>query len=78
LAFWTAATGIVEDDGLGATSDGGIDQLGLLVGVIVMARHQHLVAEFLGLSLRTLGFRLEEGVVMRRRDDGDQVGGLCR
>ena len=70
--------GIVEDDRLGAAADRGVDQLGLLVGVVVMHEHQRLVAKLLGLGLGADGFRLEERIVVRRRDDGDQVRGIGR
>ena len=70
--------GIVEDDRLGAAADRGVDQLRLLVGVVVMHQHQRLVAELLGLGFGADGFRLEERIVVRRRDDGDQVGRIGR
>ena len=58
--------GIVEDDRLGAAADGGVDQLRLLVGVVVMDEHQRLVAEFLGLGFGAVGLGLEERIVVRR------------
>ena len=70
--------GIVEDDRLGAAADRGVDQLRLLVGVVVMHQHQRLVAEFLGLGFGADGFRLEERIVVRGRDDGDEVRRIGR
>ncbi|MNP28105.1 hypothetical protein D3C76_1210550 [compost metagenome] len=70
--------GIVEDDGLGAAGDGGVEKLGLLVRVVVMDQHQRLVAHFLGLRLGPHGLGLEEGVVMAGGDDRDQPLGRGR
>ena len=70
--------GVVEDDGLGAAGHGRVDELVLLGGVVVVAEHERVVAELLRLGLGAVGLRLEEGVVERRRDDGDQVLGLGR
>ena len=65
--------GIVEDDRLGAAADRRVDQLGLLVGVVVMNQNQRFIAEFLGLGFRADGFGLEEWVVVRGRDDGNEI-----
>jgi hypothetical protein len=72
------SAGVVEDNGLGAASDRGVDEFGLLVGVVVVHKHQRLVAEFFRLGLGANRLGLEEGIVVRRRDDGDQVGGEGR
>ena len=68
--------GIVEHDRLGLAADRGIDQLGLLVGVVVMDQDDGVVAELLGLGRGTFRLRLEERVVVRGGDDRDQVGGI--
>ena len=70
--------GVVEDDRLGAARDRGVDELRLLVGVVVMDERDDVVAELLRLGLRAFGFRLEERIVVRRRDDRDQIGRVGR
>ena len=66
-------TGIVEDDGRRLAADGGVEFLVLLVGVVVVRQHQRLVAQGLGLGFGTLRLGGEERIVVRRRDDGDQL-----
>ncbi len=71
---------VVQDDRGGLAGDRGVDLLALLGRVVVVAEHQRLVAELLGLGVGGVLLGLEEDVVRRRRDDHDQLrgGGLSR
>ena len=50
-----------------------VDQLVLLVRVVVVRVDEHLVAELARPRRRRVGFGLEEGIVVRRRDDRDAL-----
>ena len=66
-------SGVVEHDRCGALVDRRVDQLTLPIWVVVVCRHARFVAQRLGLCLGGVGLGLEERVVVRRRDDGDQA-----
>ena len=72
----SVGAGVVENDRDRFAGDRGVDQLVLLVGVVVVNEHQSVVAERLGLGGRAFGLGGEERVVVRRRDDRDQVRGV--
>jgi hypothetical protein len=70
--------GVVQDDGRYFSRDGDVDQLILLVRIVIVRVDEHLVAEFLRLIGGSLGLRLEERVVVRRRDDRHPPGTSSR
>ncbi len=67
--------GVVEDDGLGAAGNRGIDQFRLLVGVVVVDKHDRVIAELLRSCRGAIGLGLEERIVVRGRDDRHEI---CR
>ena len=62
-------TGIVEDDGRRLAGDGGVEQLVLLVGIIIMDKDQSIVAKFLGFGFSAHCLGLEERIVLGGHDN---------
>ena len=65
---------VIKDDRLDTRRDGAVEQLGLLVGIIIMHQRHDLIAQLFGLGSGPVGFGFEERVVWAWRDDGDGVG----
>jgi hypothetical protein len=64
--------GVIEDDGGGIGGDGGIDEVVLAIGVIVMSVDAYSVAESKGSRGSGIRFGLEEGIVLGRNKNDDQ------
>ena len=64
-------SGVVEDDRHGIGRDGGVDQVVLPVGIVVVRIHAHAIAEARAAG-RSVAFGFEERIVLRGHDDGDE------
>ena len=68
--------GVVHDDRFRALRNRQVEVLVLQRRVVVVNQHQRLITECLRCRVRRIRFRLEERVVVRRRDDHDQAAFL--